>query len=69
MVKKTIKHFGRLVSAFGLFALGTSSCVKDELPNSECDIEKIIIHYPNPDSLFYRLSDSIMIVPPAGRWS
>lgn len=65
MVKKTIKHFGHLITAFGLFALGASSCVKDELPNSECDIEKIIIHYPNPDSLFYRLSDSIMIVPPA----
>ena len=52
MVKKTIKHFGHLITAFGLFALGASSCVKDELPNSECDIEKIIIHYPNPDSLF-----------------
>lgn len=65
MAKTTIKHFGRFIVMLGLFALGASSCVKDELPNSECDIEKIIIHYPTPDSLFYRLSDSIIIVPPA----
>ena len=65
MAKTTIKHFWRFLVMLGLFALGASSCVKDELPNSECDIEKIIIHYPTPDSLFYRLSDSIIIVPPA----
>ena len=65
MTKTINKYFGRLVPALALIALGTSSCVQDELPNSECDIEKIIIHHPDPESLFYRLSDSILIVPPA----
>lgn len=65
MIKPTKEHFWRLIPTLGLFALGTSSCIQDELPNSECDIEKIIIHHPNPESVFYRLSDTIRIVPPA----
>lgn len=61
----TKSHFLRLIPTLGLLALGASSCIQDELPNSECDIEKIIIHHPNPKSLFYRVSDTIRIVPPA----
>ncbi len=60
-----MKHFWRLLPTLSLFVLGTSSCIQDELPNSECDIEKVILHHPNPESVFYRLSDSIRIVPPA----
>lgn len=65
MINTTIKHLGRLIPAFALFSLGSTSCIQDELPNSECDIEKIIIHHPNPETVFYRLSDSIRIVPPS----
>lgn len=65
MTMPTMKHFWRLLPTLSLFVLGTSSCIQDELPNSECDIEQIIIHHPNPETVFYRLSDSIRIVPPA----
>lgn len=65
MAKTTNKQFWRLIPALSLLALGASSCIQDELPNSECDIEKVIIHHPDPKSVFYRLSDSIKIVPPA----
>ena len=65
MTMPTLKHFWRLLPTLSLFVLGTSSCIQDELPNSECDIEQIIIHHPNPETVFYRLSDSIRIVPPA----
>ncbi len=65
MAKTTKEHLWRWIPALGLFVLGTSSCIQDELPNSECDIEKVILHHPNPESVFYRLSDSIRIVPPA----
>lgn len=65
MAKTTNKLLGRLIPTLGLFVLGSTSCIQDELPNSECDIEKVILHHPDPKSVFYRLSDSIKIVPPA----
>ena len=39
--------------------LAMSSCIKDELPNMECDIQKAVVHVGNPEAIFYQLSDTI----------
>lgn len=45
--------------------LGLSSCIKDEAPNAECDIEAVSIHLSDPLSVFYNTSDTIQVVASA----
>ena len=40
-----------------------TSCVGDELPNTECDIESITINVDNPNDYFYHDYDVTQIVP------
>ena len=40
-------------------AFSLNSCIKDELPNQECDIKSAYVHVDNPSELFYQLSDTI----------
>lgn len=42
-----------------------SSCIKDELPNSECDIRKATIHLPRPEDYFVNLSDTTAEILPS----
>lgn len=43
-------------------ALLTTSCIKDEPLNSECDIEVCKVHHEASDTIFYALSDTIIDV-------
>ncbi|MCQ2188853.1 MAG: hypothetical protein MJZ00_02905 [Paludibacteraceae bacterium] len=63
MGKTQYRWLLHLLPAFGMFAFGAASCIQEEIPSSECNIEKIILHHPNPETVFYDLSDSIRIVP------
>lgn len=40
-------------------AMMMTSCIKDELPNSECDIRKATIHLPRPQDYFVNLADTV----------
>lgn len=42
-----------------------TSCIKDELPNSECDIRKATIHLPRPQDYFVNLADTNASVLPS----
>jgi hypothetical protein len=58
------KHFG----IFMLTAAGTlclSSCIKDEAPNAECDIEQAVMHTANPSDLFHNAYDTLKVVASA----
>lgn len=43
-------------------ALLTTSCIKDEPLNSECDIEVCKVHHEASDTIFYALSDTLQKV-------
>lgn len=40
-------------------ALSLNSCIKDELPNKECDITSARANVANPSEVFFQLSDTI----------
>lgn len=42
-----------------------SSCIKDELPNAECDIRKATIHLPRPQDYFVNLADTTASILPS----
>lgn len=42
-----------------------TSCIKDELPNAECDIRKATIHLPRPEDYFTNLADTTADVLPS----
>lgn len=52
------------VITLGVLALA-SSCIKDELPNAECDIRKATIHLPIPQDYFYNLADTTVDILPS----
>lgn len=43
-------------------ALLATSCTKDELQNTECDIRKAVIHLPRPQDYFVNLADTQAVV-------
>lgn len=43
-------------------ALLATSCTKDELQNTECDIRKAVIHLPRPQDYFVNLTDTTALV-------
>lgn len=45
-----------------------TSCIKDELPNSECDIRKATIHLPRPQDYFVNLADTSASILPSFRY-
>ena len=51
----------KLVALMGCALL--SSCFKEELPNTECDIEKMFLRVKSPGNFFSNLSDSIKDIP------
>lgn len=42
-----------------------TSCFKDEPLNSECDIESVTVHCPNPENAFFNLTDTMQKVSSA----
>lgn len=42
-----------------------SSCIKDELPNAECDIRHAVVHLPRPQDYFTNLSDTTADILPS----
>lgn len=50
--------------AIGILTL-ISSCIKDELPNAECDIRKATIHLPRPQDYFTNLADTTADILPS----
>lgn len=49
-----------------LIATGiTQSCIKDELPNAECDIRRATIHLPRPQDYFTNLADTTADILPS----
>lgn len=49
---------------FGALLL-TTSCIKDELPNAECDIRKATVHLPRPQDYFTNLADTTAEILPS----
>lgn len=39
--------------------LAFHSCIKNELPNMECDITKAMVHAQHPQEIFYQVSDTL----------
>ena len=56
------KSFFSLIAIVG-FAVMVTSCVGDELPNTECDIEAITISVDDPNTIFYHDYDATQVVP------
>lgn len=42
-----------------------SSCIKDEAPNAECDIEEVTVVVDDPESFFYNATDMTRSIPSA----
>lgn len=58
-----MKNFLHLImAAFAVCTLLPVSCIKDEAPNSECDITKAYVHVADADEMFFSLSDTIINV-------
>mgnify|MGYP002622244763 FL=1 len=58
----TMRRNAKLIMA--LFFTGVlMSCIGDELPNTECDIEEVTISVDNPKALFYHDYDATQVVP------
>ena len=49
--------------ATSLLCFAFAACIKDELPNSECDIEAVSISVSNPEAVFFRAADTAQAVP------
>ena len=58
----TMRKKAKLIIVMALAGILTS-CIGDELPNTECDIESITINVDNPDDYFYHDYDVTQIVP------
>lgn len=48
----------KLAIMFAAVCCGLSSCMKDELPNRECDIEAAYVNLENPTDVFVNASDA-----------
>ena len=58
-----MRHFIPKPAALCLLcAMLFASCFKDEAPNAECDIVKAAVHVPDPEKMFYNISDSAITV-------
>lgn len=48
--------------AFAVVSFLMASCIKSELPNTECDIEAVSLHFDTPSDFFYHEYDTMQIV-------
>lgn len=56
-----------VLAAAAVLSLFTA-CIKDELPNAECDIRKATIHLPCPDDYFINLADTNASILPSFKY-
>jgi len=49
----------KIIAGTMLACLVLNSCIKDELPNQECDIRQAMVHVQNPEAVFYQIGDTI----------
>ena len=45
--------------------ISLSSCIKDEAPNAECDIEEVTVVVDEPESFFFNVTDMTKSIPSA----
>lgn len=51
-----------ILTAVALCALLPASCIKDEAPNSECDITRVYVRVADAESMFFSPSDTALTV-------
>ena len=59
-----LHRFASLLCCAAIIPL-TASCLKDEAPNAECDIEEVSLTVEDPESFFFNITDMTRTIPSA----